>query len=218
MLGGIIGAHYDETWVIKLRNSVARHLSVPHRFVCLTDVEIPGVETIPLVNNWAGWWSKLELFRAGLFDGPVLYFDLDVVMVDSIDHLAGPFPTMCMLEDIVPGLPNSTCMWWDARDPFYGLIYEAFATDPHLHSAKRQTMMNFGDQGFITDCVKAAGRRVAMWQRFLPAEWFVPYSFFSGLNGAIAETLPKGAKVVYCLGDPKFDRPDAPAHVTAHWH
>jgi hypothetical protein len=217
-IGGIIGAHYDASWVIKLRNSVARHLTVPHRFVCLTDVEIPEIETIKLVHNWDGWWSKVELFRPGQFDGPVLYFDLDIVMVDNIDHMAGPFRTLCMLEDIVPGMPNSSIMWWDATDPFYLTIYERFSADPGGEAARRQQMHDFGDQGLITGVMRDADRNIAMWQRFLPAEGFVPYSFFSAVNGAIVDGLPKGAKIVYCLGDPKFQWPGALPHVVQHWH
>ncbi|RYF05591.1 MAG: hypothetical protein EOO77_28205, partial [Oxalobacteraceae bacterium] len=108
--GTAFGHSYDATWVQKLASGAARHLTVPHRFVCLTNMgEIEGVETIPLSNDWPGWWSKVEMFRPGLFDGPVLSFDLDVLFTGNIDHMAGPFDSMVMLHDVVPGVRNSTC-------------------------------------------------------------------------------------------------------------
>jgi len=85
------GGDYDETYVERLAASVHRMLSLPHRFVCLTDVpkrhlnHYPIDQVIPLERGWPSWWAKMELF--GL-PGPVLYFDLDTVLTGSIDELA----------------------------------------------------------------------------------------------------------------------------------
>lgn len=54
---------------------------IPHtRFVCLSDVDVP-CERIPLLHNWPTWWGQCELFRPGLFYGPVLYMDLDTTVL-----------------------------------------------------------------------------------------------------------------------------------------
>lgn len=222
------GHSYDETWVQKLAAGVARNLTVPHRFVCLTNMgEIEGVETIPLVNEWEGWWSKIELFRPGLFDGPVLSFDLDVMFTGSIDHMAGPFPTMMMLHDVVPGIKNSTCMWWDASDPAYGVIYETFARDPEgrklYHNVMNQRSM--GDQGLISEVMTALQKPITLWQDAFGAERFVHFSAFNQINPAvldvsasanpfsylntmqekrIAPAIEQHKPMVYCLGAPKF--------------
>jgi hypothetical protein len=74
-------------YVRVLRDAVAGHLRLPHRFVCLSDVDVP-VEHIHLEWLWPGAWAKLELFRQGLFEGPVLYLDLDTVVLDGLDELA----------------------------------------------------------------------------------------------------------------------------------
>lgn len=76
---------YAPHWVQRLRNMVARNLG-DHCFVCLSNVDVEGVETIPLVNDWPGWWAKLELFRPKLFPegSRVLFIDLDVVIVDDL--------------------------------------------------------------------------------------------------------------------------------------
>jgi hypothetical protein len=77
-------------YVRRLREMVARHLSLPHEFVCLTDrpAAHSGIRTAQLTPGATGWWNKLELFRPGLFSGRVLFFDLDTVLVGSIDGLA----------------------------------------------------------------------------------------------------------------------------------
>jgi hypothetical protein len=82
------GRHYSTRYVDVLRNMVKRNLTLPHRFVCLSDVEDVPCERIPLIANWPGFYSKIELYRPGLFKGPVLYFDLDTVIHGNIDALA----------------------------------------------------------------------------------------------------------------------------------
>jgi 2-polyprenyl-3-methyl-5-hydroxy-6-metoxy-1,4-benzoquinol methylase len=92
------GGCYTGQYVEAMRNMVARNLTVPHRFMCLTDMgALPGSEK--LQHGMPGWWSKLELFRV---KGPVLYFDLDTVIVGNLDRLgrmamAMPENTMRML-------------------------------------------------------------------------------------------------------------------------
>lgn len=78
---------YSEEWVIKLRNMVQRNLNIEHRFVCLSNVEIAGIETIPLKHDWPGWWSKIELFRSGLFEDRVVYLDLDTMVIRNMDRM-----------------------------------------------------------------------------------------------------------------------------------
>lgn len=70
-----------------LREAVAANLGLPHRFVCLSDIDVP-CERISLRQFWPGAWAKIELFRPGLFDGPVLYLDLDTVVLGALDELA----------------------------------------------------------------------------------------------------------------------------------
>lgn len=216
-IGGLTGGDYGPEWVVKLRNAVARSFTVSHRFVCLSDVVIPGVKTVPLRNNWPGWWSKVELFRRGQFQGPVLYFDLDVVMRGNLDAMAGPFPGMVMLGDKLEGVLNSTALWWDASDPTYGAIYERFEANVHGEVAARQGIAALGDQSLIQGTLQEAGHAVHVWQEVLPADWFVPFSFFSRYNPEIMQGLPEAARLIYCLGNPKFNWNGAPDHVRELW-
>jgi hypothetical protein len=82
------GKYYSTRYVERLRAMVERNLSLPHRFVCLTNETDVPCRRIPLVTDWPSYWSKIELFRPRLFKGPVLYFDLDTVIHGNIDDLA----------------------------------------------------------------------------------------------------------------------------------
>lgn len=81
------GTRYGDHWVTRLRSMVRANLSIPHDFICLTDKPVDGVDSLPLSGQLKGWWAKIELFTPGLFEGPVLYFDLDVVISASIDPI-----------------------------------------------------------------------------------------------------------------------------------
>ena len=72
------GDKYHTDYVHLLQSMVAKHLSVPHTFKCLTDKDIKGVVCVKPTKQWHGWWQKLCLF--GQATGPSLYFDVDVVM------------------------------------------------------------------------------------------------------------------------------------------
>lgn len=153
------GGIYDVEWVAKLQRGVARHLhDIPYWFVCLTDTDerLPlRCERVQLANSWPGWWSKLEMFRPGLFDGPVLYFDLDTVVVGSLDAIAAYPHRFTMAHEFYrPHLLCSTTMAWSSD---WSHLYEAFASDPvrlaHHYDNVMPTTGRIGDQAFIEDRV-----------------------------------------------------------------
>lgn len=149
------GGIYDASWVARLQRGVARHLTVPHRFVCLSDVPVP-CDRIPLMTEWPGWWSKLELFRPGLFSGTVLYFDLDTVVVGSLDRIARYPHVMTMAHEYYrPTQMCSTAMAWNGGEDFG--LYHAFEADPAGAMRRHRTFASIGDQGFIEDHLRARG-------------------------------------------------------------
>lgn len=100
--------HYGLQYVERLKSMVARHLPIPHRFVCLTNEpdRLPGIATIEvsyLGTALRGWWSKLHLFNPLLpLTGRVLYFDLDVLVVDDLTPIA-TFPAeFALIPDMAP--------------------------------------------------------------------------------------------------------------------
>lgn len=146
------GGEYQPHHVAALQAGVARHLSLPHRFVCLSDVDVP-CERIPLRNNWPGWWSKIEMFRPGLFWSDVLYFDLDTLIVGSIDQIAlghrfTVLRNFWSKKYSEPQRIGSGVMAWNVD---LGGLYCAFAADADNHIRRYQTRAKWGDQGFIKD-------------------------------------------------------------------
>jgi len=75
---------YSALWVHKLRNMVQRNLSTPHNFICLTNTDIPDIECVSLIDNYIGWWSKIELFRDDIPGDRFLYLDLDLLVLQDL--------------------------------------------------------------------------------------------------------------------------------------
>lgn len=115
------GNKYGCEYVNRLASMVARNLSQPHRFVCLTEdptgiddhievlpMPITGDAELDARVPWtrAHGWLKVLSFCNPLHDlvGPTLFIDLDVVIVDRID---------CFFE--VPG-EFLVIREWDKRD------------------------------------------------------------------------------------------------------
>lgn len=153
--GGKVG--YDASWVEKLQNSVSRNLTIPHRFVCLSDVEVPCdrilLEHIGDAVGY-GWWAKLQLFRPGLFDDPVLYFDLDTVITNNLDDLVNTITLQddfLMWHDVDFNISSSAVLYWNGD---YSAIYQTYIKDPkyyeHTYSLGNQgPTRQVGDQAVI---------------------------------------------------------------------
>jgi hypothetical protein len=91
------GPKYGAAYVNRLYAGVARHLTPPFSFTCFTDdaagfrAEIRA-EALPTLDvamptGTKGIWPKARLWSAELADlrGPVLFMDLDLVVVGALD-------------------------------------------------------------------------------------------------------------------------------------
>ena len=152
------GGTYDLEWVCNLSGGVRRHLPVPHRFVCLTDDPVAlklkdaYVEFVPLLHGWKGWWSKIELFRPGLFaPGNAIYFDLDMVITNDLTRIAWHKHRFTMCHEFYrPQHYCSTAMAWNASEAL--AIYSEFKQRPdeimRKYDSRRPDRL-IGDQAFI---------------------------------------------------------------------
>lgn len=183
------GGEYRPEHVTALRAQIAARLTLPHRFVCLSDGPWPGCGTVALQHDWPGWWSKIELFRHGLFDGPVLYFDLDTMITGPLDDLAIGHQFTVLENFWTPGLIGSALMAWDAGAVDLSPIYRAFRADPKRAMAEYVTREKFGDQGFIDQHTPV---QPALWQQRFPGR-VVSY------RRHCADGVPKAASIV-CFG------------------
>lgn len=162
--GGKVG--YDATWVEKLKNSVARNLTLPHKFICLSDCDVL-CERIPLDTDGDGFWAKLQLFKPKLFDGPVLYLDLDTVICGNIDEIIKSVMNkkFVMWLEADKQIHSSAMMWWQGD---YSVLWELYLSKPLAYWKELySTPPLYGDQALISENVNHT-----LFTDHIPAEWF----------------------------------------------
>lgn len=150
--------------------------------VCLSDVAVPGVETIPLRTDWPGWWSKMEMFGPSL-EGDVLMMDLDVVVLSLPDIPKG---TTVLRDWLEPSVMNSSLMFVTERDR--AKVWAAFNADPAGHMARYTRWPSLGDQAFLQTVIGSAQK----WDDSIRS-----------YKVHCRKGLPVGAKVVCFHGDPR---------------
>jgi len=168
------GTSYGREYVERLRNMVNRHLTVPYRFVCLTDDQHPikDVETIyqPNAGYKKGWWHKVHMFDPSLpIRGRILYFDLDIVIHKNIDKLTASagnqfYGIQDFNRKFYPSWQhlNSSVMSWEHGTQ--NKIWEEYRKD--INSAQKLQ----GDQDWIW---KIARNQIKFW----PVEWIQSYKW-----------------------------------------
>lgn len=168
------GNRYGREYVERLRNMIARHLTVPYEFACLTDDQHPiaEVRTVyqPNAQYVRGWWHKIHMFDPSLpLAGRILYFDLDVVIHDNIDKLAQIHSAEFMgIHDFNRKFYanwkclNSSAMAWNHGHESY--VWEKFKENP------KEAQRLQGDQDWIW---KLASSRIKFW----PREWIQSYKW-----------------------------------------
>lgn len=162
------GKKYDYSHVERLRKQI--QLEQPYRFLCVDDSPYPY------------WWAKISLFEPQRFSGRVLYLDLDVDVIDTLDELVDfPAPFGCIKDWNVPGY-NSSVMVWDAGHLDY--LHKKFSAN-----VKKFMDMYHGDQNFITDHSFPAK---------FPTNWCSSYK-----KHVKSDTLPKESKVICYHGEIK---------------
>lgn len=185
------GGYFDQKYVLNLKSMVSKHITVPYEFVCLTDVTINGCKTILLQDQLVGWWSKLELFRPGLFDCDVaIYFDLDTLIMENIDELLklnqgfyGLRPWN--LANRAKGQTASGVMVWQPGQ--FDFIYKGFNL-ADINNGKT-------DQGYITTALRSNG-----------IQWKALQDHISGIRSYKRECRngpPSGTRVVCFHGRPR---------------
>lgn len=163
------GPTYNRSHVDRLEAMVSQYMSQPYRFVCVDDSPFPG------------FWAKVSLFQPGRFSGRVLYLDLDVTIIGSLDELAYfPYPFCAIRDYQYPLQINSSIMSWDAG--VADNIYVDFTLD---------TMDRFnGDQNYLHTKVNAVT---------FPKHWVPSYKAHVLPTGQ----TPKDARVIVYHGSPR---------------
>ena len=90
-----VGNKYTRDFDSKLKDSVAKHLTLEHNFTCLTDRPEKPYDVAVTHPELRGVFHKLSLLQ---FTGKCLFFDLDIVINDNIDFLASDFNGLTLVN------------------------------------------------------------------------------------------------------------------------
>lgn len=141
---------YDHTWVNRLYRSVKANMTISHRFICYTD-DASGIacNTRPLPRGLSGWWSKISLFRPFLIGGPVLYLDLDTLILGNLDFVLSYKGDFAILRDFYrpDGYGSGVMLWNTPQMHVWQKWLESGMPDHPL-----------GDQGWIEAMIPNADR------------------------------------------------------------
>ena len=162
------GGIFDINYVERLRNMVARHVTIPYQFICLSDVEIPKdvCASLKLKRGYPGSWAKVEMFRPELVEpGRMVYFDLDSIILANINDVLNTKHNFIGLKpwnksNRGKGLLASGMMAW-TNDGVYSFIYEQFAS-------KMIKEYPAGDQEWISRALMAQGEEYSYYQDVVP--------------------------------------------------
>ena len=188
------GTKYNHDYVNKLYNMVKRNVTVPFNFYCMTDNWSninPDIKIKPLmIKSIEGWWHKTNIFNKNFYGltGDILFLDLDIVIVDNIDHMllyGGNFVTIhdwyYKKQRILKF--NSSVM--KVTIGKYHYIWEDFIKNNQEIIKKYP-----GDQDYITDMIK---ENYFLW----PENYCLSYKFSN-----CEESYPKNAKIIIFHGKP----------------
>lgn len=159
----IHGDAYSWIYVERLYNMLSRHLSSNIRFHVYTESERPV--PAPMIKHalpaWGihgptrGWWYKMKLFDSSEHAGPLLYFDLDTVILNNIDWIC-KLPLSCfwtvrdfkyLWRPMYYGI-NSSIMWWDTRK--FDYVWQTF----QQQSLQQVIKQHRGDQDYLAKAVE----------------------------------------------------------------
>jgi hypothetical protein len=215
------GHKYGPEYVNRLYAMVARNLSLPFRFVCLTDNSegiLSQVETFPIpslglnLNGPERGWNKLVTFDESLYDleGQTLFLDLDLLIVSSIDELFGLPGSVIIIRDWLKkdGTGNSSVYRFNIGE--HADVLGEFRAD--FASVKR----SFRNEQEYLSAALLKKSALTYW----PETWcrsfkrhcmhFFPKSLWS------APTVPEQAKIIVFHGHPHPD--EAIRGETGKWY
>lgn len=214
------GGDYDKAdYVTPMARMVHKHMTIPHRLVVMTDVaedvalrlsKIDGDHiAVPLVDNFEGWWSIVEIFR---LRGPVVFTGLDTVItgeIDTLGHMAleAPDNKVYMLWAFADrlGLHEQEYRRWASGIMVWrtnlGFVYDSFepSTDiPNFKMEQRYSAHSLLSSGVAVEAVQDG------------YDGIISYKHQIASNGNGNGRLPEGAKFVLFHGEP---RPHEVAHL-----
>ena len=188
------GGDFSVEWVWALKRALNRHLPQPFEFRCITPVDSVGQWRIYPVYDWPKWWIKLEVFRPGIFPGPVLYMDLDTLPVGDLSAIASYTGEFAGISDFYKSRngkegPLQSGVMAFTPGPVTWQLWERFVANPEANMRKVR-----GDGEWIAAHVPKADRL----QKLFPGQ-IVSYKADAKAGP------PKNARLVCGHGRPRFN-------------
>jgi len=227
----IHGSAYSWTYVENLYNMLTRHLTPDVRLHVYTELDrpVPAPMIKHELTDWSigrsrqAWWYKMQLFNPEHHAGPMLYFDLDTVIVQNIDWIWQQHSTAYFwaIRDFKylwratdNGL-NSSIMWWDTRN--HKNIWESFAQQDLTTVMKKYP----GDQDYISAIIPQNQRKFFNQDRIQSWRWQCldgGYDFRRRrhLNPGAGTCITPNTSVMVFHGNPKPDQ-ITDQIVATHW-
>lgn len=224
------GGDFDISYVKRLSMGIRRTLCTRYEFICLTDVSpenfrgYPIDRINPLEYNWPGWWSKMELFR---LPGPLMYLDLDMVLINSLDKLALRIIEQKDLFVMLRGFYRkdhcSGILGWNGDvSAIFDDFYEKYSKTSKFNQKPHATYMisnrrHFrGDQEWLGEYLKNDGK----WLKVKMAQDITPgiYSYKVHMAESRMVTPPSDSKIICFHGHPRpHEVSPTPDWLTKHW-
>ncbi len=214
------GTKYDESYVNKLYRMVKRHLTLPFRFVCLTDnpkgieegieiFPIPDIKTFSIERKnffskpiRDGAWKKLLTFSSPLYDltGTALFLDLDLVIVDNIDDFFFPKGDFFIIKDwLKPDVTGNSSVYRFEIGKHSEIIDRYIAEEDKIRGLFRN------EQEYLTAYMKEKGI-LAYWDDDL-VKSFKRHCLFPGIQSWFrTPRLPEKARIIAFHGYPNPDQ------------
>lgn len=223
------GKKYGAEHVAKMQSMLRRHLSLPHRFVCITDRpnDLPkGVIAAPmprLIQPDFKCIRRLWLYssKAGSLGDRLFQIDLDVILTDSIDAIVDR--------------PEEFVIWKSDSNTRHGYAYNAtiMLTTPGARSEVWETyaknpakvLADAEADGWWSKVNSDQAIACYVMQHNPPAVWtqddgVYAYRVFAGKHGDRGQQLPTGARLVSFHGprDPSIpDLQEKSPWIQTHW-
>lgn len=184
------GGDFDLSWVRALHRGVRDHLPGAD-FFCLSDVnfQILGVERIPLLHAWPGWWAKISMFQPELFAGPLLYLDLDTLPIGSLEDLGAYTGSFAAISDFYRPQEMASGILAFTPSDRTAAIYETFVKD------SREIMKRH--PGRSDHWYRKVLGKVKRLQDLFPGQ-------IVSMKAHAKHSAPGGAKVICAHGKPRF--------------
>lgn len=191
------GSKYSSEYVNRLYSMVKRTLTLEHRFVCVTEDPAglaSGIEVKPIEEpELTGWWHKITLFKRRIYDleGPILFLDLDLVIIGHLDRFFEHAGRFCIIDDWNPRRISYNSAVFRVDIGAYSEVWDEF------YQNRQEIMLRLhGDQQWLTKMLPDA----VGW----PKGWVKSFKIHLDCRGSIGTVpFPAETPIVAFHGRPQ---------------